>query len=658
MLVTFHSKTQSQPSESSNTTELSNITRTQIPSTSSQDIDIIKKNIDPSTSSDSKSFNIKHQFLKNHGCITCKIRKKKCSGDKPICSDCKRLNKNCVWIDENMSNEKIKEIRKRVKQEEEISKTLKRKKTKTNNVIKSIDLNDDTDKRNLKSLDDTIDKKDINDNNNIINDQDFNLTNSFEPKVIGSPSMIFQSFKSNYLNNLFQPLSPNTLTYLSATNTPSSVSSSLNNNKDNDDFNFESFQFNDLFETNIKKNKVWNLKPLDLDKEYNNIENNEFFIDFNLIQSPQLSPFPIDLQLDEIGIKFYEYYKNHLSSIVSIVPNESNYYKKIFLPMASTNKGILFTILAWSGYHLGGNEYITKADQYMELALNHLQNTQNFETEFEILQKLANLLIMCAVEICRGDVKKWPILLHWCFKIICKNGGLNSFISNKSSKWLIANFIYHDILTSSTNERGTYFPIEDYNKFLESNNIFDPLQGILKPLFKSIAEISSLASNNNNSNDLTKIQKLKDNIINSKPNYIDLLNFVNEDEKFIQLKLFKTFKITSILYLRQSLLKINSSSLESQYLLKDLLDSLNYVLNSSVESSLCFPMFIASIHCIDEDRILIINHLDQLIKRYNFKNLERIKFLILKIWDINSNGDKFINWFKIVKDLNWDISFA
>ncbi|KAH3671187.1 hypothetical protein WICMUC_004761, partial [Wickerhamomyces mucosus] len=456
-----------------------------------------------------------------------------------------------------------------VKQEEEVLKQLKKKRKinkLSNHSIESISNDSASTSTSDLEIDNIDPVQDITNNNQDYDD--FNLSNSFESnKVIDSPSMLFQFFKSNYLNNLFQPLTPNTLTYLS-TSTTTTTSSSIDNN-----FHCEGFQFNDLFETNLKKTKFWNLKLLESEKDLLNYDNDgNFFIDFNLIQSPQLSPFPIDLQLKEIGLKFYEYYKNHLSSIVSIVPNESNYYKKIFLPMASTNKGILFTILAWSGYHLGGDEYIKEADNYMELALNHLQKSQKFETEFEILQKLANLLIMCAVEICRGYVKKWPILLQWCSKIISKNGGLNSFVSNKSSKWLIANFIYHDILTSSTNERGTYFPIEDYNKFLESNSIFDPLQGILKPLFKSIAEISSLASNNNNELDidLSKIKNLKDNILNSKPNYIDLLNFVNEDEKFIQLKLFQTFKITSILYLRQSLLKINSSSLESQYLLKDL----------------------------------------------------------------------------------------
>ena len=57
------------------------------------------------------------------GCLTCKIRKKKCNETRPVCADCARLNKECVWVDySTMSDEQIRVLRERVEHEESVLK--------------------------------------------------------------------------------------------------------------------------------------------------------------------------------------------------------------------------------------------------------------------------------------------------------------------------------------------------------------------------------------------------------------------------------------------------------------------------------------------------------------------------------------------------------
>ncbi|EJS44397.1 uga3p [Saccharomyces arboricola H-6] len=46
-----------------------------------------------------------------HGCITCKIRKKRCSEDKPVCRDCFRLNFPCIYISESVDKQSLKKIK-------------------------------------------------------------------------------------------------------------------------------------------------------------------------------------------------------------------------------------------------------------------------------------------------------------------------------------------------------------------------------------------------------------------------------------------------------------------------------------------------------------------------------------------------------------------
>lgn len=52
-----------------------------------------------------------------HGCITCKIRKKRCSEDKPVCRDCRRLSFPCIYISESVDNQSLKKIKADIQQQ-------------------------------------------------------------------------------------------------------------------------------------------------------------------------------------------------------------------------------------------------------------------------------------------------------------------------------------------------------------------------------------------------------------------------------------------------------------------------------------------------------------------------------------------------------------
>ncbi|CAI1891481.1 hypothetical protein SEUBUCD650_0D00800 [Saccharomyces eubayanus] len=45
------------------------------------------------------------------GCVTCKIRKKRCSEDKPVCRDCRRLSFPCIYVSEPMDKQSLKKIK-------------------------------------------------------------------------------------------------------------------------------------------------------------------------------------------------------------------------------------------------------------------------------------------------------------------------------------------------------------------------------------------------------------------------------------------------------------------------------------------------------------------------------------------------------------------
>ncbi|CCH44193.1 putative transcriptional regulatory protein [Wickerhamomyces ciferrii] len=697
MLVTFEAKQTKQRSLNNNNVN------DKVQSTEDETYEI--QNIDKNNPPDIKSFNITRKKHKG-GCITCKIRKKRCSEERPLCADCSRLGKNCVWATEDMSVDKIRELKRQV---EESERSSKRKRSVSSNQ---------PDLSALKRRNSSNQKQNSGDSNKIVN-------TSAQPTPISPSGFIEGDIPS--LDGEMTVRTPKDQSH----QFPWEFSPVSNDHL---------FEFNNFFESNLRSNsnKISDHRITDLSSQNSSTNTLERISSFeNLLSSHNLSthlsppspdpqfydfsnlniprqPFPIHLQLDNMGSKLYDYYQHQLARIISIVPPESNYYLKVFLPMAAQNKGILYAILAWSGYHLGG-DYESEGQKYMSKALDYIKDTPA-RTETELVQRLANLLIMCGAEICKGDVRKWPVYLDWASKVIKQCGGLSKLKKDKEQHWLMTNFAYHDILASSTSERGTYFSVEDYNDNVVKFGFgINPLQGLIKPLFNMIGEISTLAievkrsltcvplsnddhdsnkivynvsdeildqipldqvpgvdspdfeptSNGTKMNKYTvlsrimeKAKTLEDKITNAKPDSNDLGSF-SPEELELQFTLFELFQLTAKLHLRQSILQVNPSSLESQHMLCGILRGLDIVLKSPVESSLCFPLFIAGMHCITrKDRKKMLERFADIGQRYAFKNLERAKAVMEQVWIVDPLGSRCVDWYDIVKKLGWDLNFA
>ena len=543
---------------------------------------------------------------KSNGCITCKLRKKKCDEIKPICGDCSRLGRRCEYINENMTNDEINKLTHEMSIIENNSKSRNRKRKR----------------------------------------------NEFEIEI---------SYDNNNNNN-------------------------NNNNNYNNNYN------------------------------YNN-NNNELTI----IANPSILQNTTLANLSPIDKFLYNYYRDKLSFIVCSAPKNENMYLNTFLPMAHVDKSVLYSILAWSAFHLGGKEWLKWGKYYINQSFKRFKNnpilieeisefdeigddnedskeiyennsnnndnnnnssiidkddfTYSLNYENLINTRLAAFLILCGVEICKGDVYNWSKYLKLSYELINLRGGLDKFNNSKVEHFLITNFAYHDII--GINKNISYFDIKDYEKmWLVSNKIkfIDPLHGISSPVFQLLAQINNLIENINRENDIddddnndkimnyyeifNECQKIEIMINNVKPRLPIDLN-LNEKELELQLTIFECFQITLKIYLKTLILKINSSSIEIQYLNNKLIKLLDILLGSEFESCLCLPIFIAGLNCINfNDRIEINNKIQLFINRYKWKNVLICQLIINYVWKLNFNGDKFINWYLIIKKLGWNLSFA
>lgn len=674
------------------------------------------------------------------GCLTCKIRKKKCDETQPKCHDCVRLNKDCIWLDpQTMSEETMRRLREKVEAEESTHKLRKRQPRVTatsgaEQVVRSV-----VEKPLAASVASTTS-----------NGARFDGTPRLAPKLapIDSaeppPSFIASTITNKGLPmtlrhsaDYLAQLSPSLLSFVIA-------SQNLQAEPLDDEFSSRRpLSPSDLVSI---LNGLDELGPLVSPPPQDNLRRpcdgadkgtHEENLMFNSVRldhlrhkrwtssmiSPELYISPSILpNLSQKHHHLYRYYCDIVSKQISISPvsqTESNSYQKVFLPLAHQDEGVLNGVLAWACFHIGG-EWSREGFKFVDKALDHIsdnlqlsrhkQDLMNLHDAFDLeedrnstIYKLSTLLILCGAEICKGDVKNWSVYLSWGKKILANHGGILNFNRTIEENWLISNFAYHDFLASSTGERGTYFPSEQYDLVLNCSSDFsrgrlNPLLGVCKELFRIIGDVGSLVFQSRKlansfglddmerslpqvsanvdldefaaraghhincvsllSDVLATSKRLESAIENAKPTRGDLEDLTDEELE-LHLTLFEAIQIAAKLFIRQAVLKVNPSAIELQVLAAELIKCLDILVGTPVQASLVFPFFMAGIHCVSSsERLLMQRRISTYKANYVASNVGRVEYILEKIWASDPHGDSVVDWYRLLKELGWELNFA
>lgn len=718
------------------------------------------------------------------GCLTCKYRRKKCDETRPVCKDCHRFGKECVWVDLNtMTFDDVRKLKEKVKERESASKLRIRLRSskleqveddqkkhpitvKVKNEPEEVVSTELTTQTILSSLSE----------NTIIHQQEsgvllddslglvpvkFNddVDLKIEPPMMNFP--LNTPFNNTMFTNLQGTVPTDVDHYNPYLQTGADIQFGHSDEEDIQSSAFLSFlreaarfangSLDKLTLLNLDKLTQINLEnqdngdcasSIDQTRQISTLPGREQHYGFNIYDfleqvlplshdcpsqfsllassfnatfttspQPSLSEVP---ELDAKGLFLYNYYLETLSKKVSIAPisqNESNSYQRVFLPLAQQDKGVLFAILAWSGFHLGG-KYMKEGSKYAEKAVKNLLRDVNFnenshiEDRRTIVHKLATILILCGAEICRGDVKIWSVYLDWGWRLLRDNGGILNFDTNKEEHWLISNFAYHDLLAVS--ERPQYFPNETYDQIFKDPNEnskgnLNPLLGVSKALYKVIGAINQFAyesrtpmrnyygkrclslfkshalspteSVSSEGSDqstasshtaalnclhasLAKARELDHYIETCRPDIGDLVNLSDRDLE-LQLTTFEAFQISCKLHLRQSILKLNPSALECQILVHHLTKCIDILIGTPMQATLVFPIFIAGLYMVtDDDKEAMKRRFELMMKLYGPWNVVRAKYVVEKVWELNPQGDRWSDWGLILSDLGWELNFA
>lgn len=380
------------------------------------------------------------------------------------------------------------------------------------------------------------------------------------------------------------------------------------------------------------------------------------------------------LQLDKFGVDMFDYYTTRLADMICVSSGNFNSFLDVFVPMAHQDPAVLYALVAYGAFHNDMGKYEEAGMRYLNKAIEMVRE----DLSKHKLTTLACILIIVTAEICRGDMIHWDKHLEAAAAVIKMNGGLQSFVGDKTKRWLASNFFYHEILGASRSSRKTHFLAIEYDELLRSDIGVHSLIGCCKSIFHLMAQLSDLAvesqaifekleDNDETSelfysselrNLLTRAKALEDKIDNCRPDPIDIVSLSAEDQEE-QLTLFDTFQITAKLQLQQSTLRRNAASLNMQVLAADLVESLDVVLNTKVEGLLVFPLFMASIMATrPHTRMAMLDRFDRFYKRNLARNIVRAQSLAEQVWSEDCNGTKYVNWSALIQSHGMDICFA
>ncbi|KAH3663966.1 hypothetical protein OGAPHI_004680 [Ogataea philodendri] len=419
------------------------------------------------------------------------------------------------------------------------------------------------------------------------------------------------------------------------------------------------------------------------------------------VLSPQKSLFslPMMQSLNQTENEYLDYYVNCVSKTVSILPEETNFFLSLYIPLAAKNTSILHALLGWGGLFLAGSKENSTPLKYIKSSLNLCSDKLKapFLTDNDKLELVSVYTILCAAEICAGDVKDWYKYFRKLHEFIVdeSKGNLRALVQllgrSEDAKWLISNFLYHDVLSSTSHQTGTIFTSEQYcealdigsssMRLLDSGSVCDPLQGCVRPLYVLLGEIANtrtmLVSMEEELEQITDKEEydkkrldyltlldlsykdLDIRIRNTEPHTRSLLFLKNDEELEHHHTLFETYKLSLQIYLRMMIRKTPPALPEIQLLLLELKPCLDIVLNTSVQAALCFPFLVAGCASVTkEDRKEMSGKLHQISSKFPVKNFERILVVIRKVWKNNNGGWKCVYWFDVAESMGWTLSLA
>jgi hypothetical protein len=205
-------------------------------------------------------------------------------------------------------------------------------------------------------------------------------------------------------------------------------------------------------------------------------------------------------------------------------------------------------------------------------------------------------------------------------QVIRRIGGADKIRKlNYNTKWLLQNWAYHSLLSSTDCLDGPSLEPDEYAAILCGG--LSSFMGPSMIVFQILAETSRLSveaahcihSDRDKRIEALRVLAAKDARLKARldavyPEFPPAEDLTTPETSY-HLAAFRCFVLTARLYLRQVVSHCNAHSLVTQLLVNQLLANIGNVVGTPAESSLLFPLFITGVDATTEsDRKIIKGH--------------------------------------------------
>ncbi len=641
---------------------------------------------------------VKHKITRSrNGCLNCRKRKKKCDEIKPICTGCLKRHLVCIYKDPKVKKRKSK--------------------GKTSSVACGGVGNNSTEIRRKRLQAVNMEQEDGNeelDTDISANIQPFK-SNDDEGLVLhpgkGSADKTYSSISLKDIvgqtvvnilakSNLHGLFGSNKI--LTGCNTSDSTKDhSLGNvANDSDGEEIPKYFFTpdpDIVELLVDNNplllnffpsaNVHPTVPLDNNSTDQQNEHNYNFITndtaYRIPDSVEVK-LPVDLTCDELSC--FEFYCKKILPDLSILPQEFNYYSRIYIPMAFKERSVLYTLIGW-GCKMRKNRYLSyqaenkEADKYISLVNDDIRRNSISLSKDKFITNFVCYMLLVCMEISYGDTMRWSEYFTRCFNMINRMPGNFRYLLNSCSTegaLMAENFAYFDVLASQSNKNGTFYPIDDYRELFSSNTkMHDPLQGCIRPIILLIGETVSLlveSSSLSHSLDLPdcdeydlmdkmmiKSIRLDERIKSATPDSACLKFLYSPEELEYHLTLFEVYQLSAQIYLREVIRQLPPVVPEMAVLAYRLRNHMKIIIECKLlKKSLAFPMLLlGTTSSRPEERKEVRIMFESLIQHCGYlSSYQKLWLVVQKIWDINKNGALYVDWFKVTEQFGWRLNLG
>lgn len=396
---------------------------------------------------------------------------------------------------------------------------------------------------------------------------------------------------------------------------------------------------------------------------------------------------PLPAHIDDVELSYLEFFCRNVLPESYMLLEDGN-FSKYYIPMAFTNKSVLYSLIAWGCRAMrnqGLNYQIEnlEADAYVEKVQSIVARNNNFLTRDTFIANICCSMILVCMKISFGDTNGWSDCFTQCFNMINGMPGSFKYLKEECSiegQALAESFAYYDVLASQSNENGTFFSIGDYKdlftKKIFSHNLY---QGFLRPIIFLIGEIVSLLVEYNSlkaSFDLPECDKFEVvSTIIERANGLDkdiqftkldgsyLKRIKSEEEEEVEehLTLFELYQLSAQIYVRQVIKKLPPIVPEIEVLFFALKQDLQMLVKAKrLKNILGFPMLIAGVSAVTkEDRDDVTDLFNRMIQTCGYMSgYQKLWIVIKQIWEINKNGAFCVDWFDITKEMGWKLNLG